>query len=331
MRFITSIFVLITAVGVTRAQITISTENLDIPDYAAKIKKIVDEQIVNYRTVVEFKEWDWSNPELMKLASISRWVGIHGQNCWVSCCAQLSPVADAKDRYVHIVSPDDCYFLNIIPGNSKYSIFKHDTEWSNPQSYSSSVHWCLETKQLFRPQQVKEVLETTEDEYEGKPTIRITLMTKYGAKQTTHLDRNTYQHRYSETDKIRQYKTYVPTYIDGKHIEKTEYRSEGGRLWPTRHEDYIIKPDGKRYPLREFTFLEYTAYTPTADELDIEKQFGVKPIPIGPRPDPATLSPKEAPPRPAKPSLLSGDHTRLYSIGCLVFVAVVVAVLYRYC
>ena len=121
-----------------------------------------------------------------------------------------------------------------------------------------------------------------DDEYEGRPSKRVTLRTREGARWIAHLDRTTYQHLYGESDQVVDLKRR--TQVPGKSVSKTEYRAEGGRLWPTRHESYQVPSGGKKQPLTETTFVEYVPYTPTADELDMEKQFGVKPIPHEPRP-----------------------------------------------
>lgn len=327
MRSIVTLLITLASVGVASAQITIATVDLGIPDYHEKLRHIVNTQIVNYRTVVEEKEWDWFGQDLTKPPQLSRWVGVHGSDLWVSRIAIQPPYGDGKDYYVHVVSSDEAYCLHRKPDVDGYTIFKYETVLSNPQSYASSVHWCLATRQLFKPSELKEVLGTTEDEYEGRLTIRVTFQTKFGATTTTHIDRKTYQHIYSETDKIREYKTY--TYVEGKRIEKTEYRSEGGRLWPTRHEDYIIKTNGKKYPTREFTFLEYTPYTATADELDIEKQFGVKPVPPDQRPAPAVPKSdvQQPKPEPAKPKTLMSQETRQYAAIGILTVSVILALL----
>jgi hypothetical protein len=60
--------------------------------------------------------------------------------------------------------------------------------------------------------------------------------------------------------------------------------TENGLPFPKAVKGWFIMPDGKRHPMTDIEFNEYRRYTPTADELDMEKQFGVKPLPSGPRP-----------------------------------------------
>ena len=48
---------------------------------------------------------------------------------------------------------------------------------------------------------------------------------------------------------------------------------------PTKYEMWYILPDGRKVPNGLDEFLEYSKYTPTADDFDLEKQFGIKPLP----------------------------------------------------
>lgn len=50
---------------------------------------------------------------------------------------------------------------------------------------------------------------------------------------------------------------------------------------PERFETWSVHPDGKRVPHSLTEVIEYVKYTPTADDFDLEKQFGVKPLPPG--------------------------------------------------
>ncbi len=55
--------------------------------------------------------------------------------------------------------------------------------------------------------------------------------------------------------------------------------TENGLPFPTSVKGWLIDQAGKRTPAEDVTFTEYRRYTPTPDELDMEKQFGVKPVP----------------------------------------------------
>ena len=73
-------------------------------------------------------------------------------------------------------------------------------------------------------------------------------------------------------------------------------------------------------PQYEIDFHEYVPYTPTADELDLEKQFGIKPIPHPPRPESAIVKPQRA----------SGSATWLYAAGAAVLLVALGLGLYLY-
>lgn len=313
MRFIISVFTTLVVVSTSVAQITISTANLDISEYHEKLLQIVSTQIIDHKTVTERKEWDWLKPELTKPVAITRRVAIHGKELWVSRDTTQSPAQEGQ--FAHVITPDAAYLIHKKSDAGKYTLIGHDTEWKNQQSYLNSIRLFSACKQLFQPNQVKEVLDTSNDVYEGRQTKRITIQTNYGAKLTAHIDRKTYQHIYSEEDKIPDMKAH--SYIDGKMIRKTEYRSEGGRLWPTRHEDYMIKSDGKKQPMYEITFLEYAPYTPSADELNIEKQFGIKPIPHEARPASAMV--KKSSVRPSYWWYLAGGVFLAFTVGLVLF------------
>jgi hypothetical protein len=309
-----SALVAVTAAGATGAQVTLTTANLTIPEYRDKLDHIVRTQIVGYRTVTERKDWDILVPT--KPVIVGRKVAVHGKDQWVSRFAALPPAGDGRDLYIQVLSPDAFYVLHHKRSTGKYEVFEHGTEWGKPSGYANTAALFSACVQLFQPEEGTKLLETADDEYEGRPTLRITLRTNYGATQTVHVDQETYQHLYSEIDKVLDYTKR--SYVAGKQVRKTEYRSDGGRLWPTRQEEYQVASDGKKQMLRETTFLEYAPHTPTADELDIEKQFGIKPIPHEPRPE-------SAQPRP----LPSAGRSRVWlyaAAGVLAAAAVLVAV-----
>lgn len=275
-------------VGSAQGQITLTAANLDIPEYHDKLRRIVNNQILNYRTVVDYKDWEIPpRVEDAKPAETGRFVGIHGMNTWVSRVVGKSTEGKYTNNFAHIISPDDCYYLELKSAGQKNTLIKHATDWEDPTTFTSASRLFPACYQLFQPQhkQLKQVLEVADAEYEGRPSKRITMLTTYDAKWVVHLDRNTYQLLHGEADKVFDYKTR--SYVAGKDIVRIEYRTDGGKLWPTRREIYTVNAKGKKQPVAEFNFVEYAPYTPTADELDMEKQFGIKPIPYGPRPDSA--------------------------------------------
>jgi hypothetical protein len=319
MRYMLSALVAVTAAGAAGAQVTLSTGKLEIPEYYEKLNSIVNSQIVGYRTVVEYRLWEPLRPDDPKPVTVGRRTAVHGRDLWVSRDAIPPPRGDGRDKYVHVLSPDAFYILSHNRSAGKYEVRAHGTEWGDPPSYANAVGLFSACVQLLQPASGTKMLETSDGEYEGRPSKRITLRTSYGATLTAHVDRATYQHLYSEVDRIVDVK--ARGYGAGTRVRKTEYRSEGGRLWPTRQEEYQVTPDGKRQPWSETTFLEYAPHTPSADELDLEKQFGVKPIPHEPRPESA---------RPGPPPPVAGGRAWQYAAaGLATAAAVLIMVLLR--
>lgn len=291
MRFVGSALIVAVAGNMASGQITVATAGLKLPGYYDQLKAIVDTQIVGYRTVADYRQWDTAKPELTEPVTIGRKVATYGADMWVLRDTDPPPAGDGKARYVRAVTPDAYYFLQLKP-SGKYVVGKHATEWNDPAGYGGDVNYFPAAVQLYQPLRVKEVLGTANDEFEGRRTRRIAVFTSDGVTRVTHVDRKTGQHLYSESDKVLNPK--VRGYVDGKVVRRTEYREEGGRLWPTREEYHQFGPDGVKQLVSETTFVEYAPYAPTADELDLEKQFGVKPILHEPRPESAIPRPVPA-------------------------------------
>ena len=128
MRFILSVLVTLVAAGVTRAQITISTADLDIPNYNNRVQKIVDEQVVNFRTVVERKFWMIDRPDDVKPFRTDRYVAIHGKDLWLSRISIIQsqfPVENGKDYSVVVLSPDESYGLSSGSSGGRHSVQRY--------------------------------------------------------------------------------------------------------------------------------------------------------------------------------------------------------------
>ena len=277
------------AAGPAGAQVTLGAGNLQVPDYYDKLTDIVNAQIAGHRVVAEYKLWEPTRPDDPNPVTVGRKVAIHGRDQWVLRDSFPPPGGDGRDRYVRVVTPDAFYFIALKPASGKFVVNEHGTEWQKPDGYARTVGYFPAAIQLYQPKDVAAVSEVADGEYEGRRTKRITLRTRGGVTHITHVDRKTYQHLYSESDRVYSPKTRGDA--PGKSVRRTEYREEGGRLWPTRQESYQVGEDGVRQPVAETIILEYAPYAPSADELDLEAQFGVKPIPHEPRPDSARPNP----------------------------------------
>ena len=59
---------------------------------------------------------------------------------------------------------------------------------------------------------------------------------------------------------------------------------ENGLPFPKAIKGWFVWPDGKREPMTDIEFTEYKRYTPTTDELDFEKNFGIQLPALPPKP-----------------------------------------------
>jgi hypothetical protein len=128
------------------------------------------------------------------------------------------------------------------------------------------------------PYQVRSTGPTTRG---GRPVVGITGRNEFGITTTSYHDpANHYAFVAFDTDgsldiKTRQKRNVRTagelTYMDGP---------EGFPI-PSEYRQWWVLPDGRRVPIEETRFTEYERYTPTDDDFDLEKQFGVKPLPKG--------------------------------------------------
>ena len=105
---------------------------------------------------------------------------------------------------------------------------------------------------------------------------------------TTILDSENYLVLSLETSHRFHYKQgkYVPT----KMNLNITYKQDQEKIpFPQSVKGWYIEPSGKKIPWIDVEYTEYKRYTPTPDEVDMEKQFGISPLPLPPRPElPAT-------------------------------------------
>jgi hypothetical protein len=129
--------------------------------------------------------------------------------------------------------------------------------------------------------------------WQGKPAIAVKVRcSSLDLVSTTYVDpANDYAALGFETE------TAIDDRVGVKPTTKPPIRREGvltytpsaeGVPLPTKYEFWFVLPDGRKQPQGVVEFLEYTRYTPTADDFDLEKQFGVKPPP---EPSPTTETP----------------------------------------
>jgi hypothetical protein len=77
-----------------------------------------------------------------------------------------------------------------------------------------------------------------------------------------------------------------PVRIDVDQLTEISYGppTSNGLPFPKSVKGWYVWPDGKRQPMTDIVFTEFKRYTPTADELDFEKNFGLKLPELPPKP-----------------------------------------------
>lgn len=118
-------------------------------------------------------------------------------------------------------------------------------------------------------------------EWQGKPAVEATVRGALDIVTKVFLDpANDLAFQGFESDGSYDEKTRKKGPI--KIVGRVTYRpSDEGFPLPAKFEHWAVLPDGKRVPQSASEVLEYTKYTPTPDDFDLEKQFGVKPLPAG--------------------------------------------------
>ncbi len=112
----------------------------------------------------------------------------------------------------------------------------------------------------------------------GKPTVKLTIKETLGTTARLYLDR---------ANDLAFLRYEADGWIDPKTKKRTSYMVVGELTYtataagpmPSRFESYLLKPDGTRVPQEEYTFTTYESYTPQRSDFDLEKQFGLKPLP----------------------------------------------------
>jgi hypothetical protein len=118
-------------------------------------------------------------------------------------------------------------------------------------------------------------------EWRGRPAVEAKFEEMFGIVNLLYLDpANDYAFLGFDSDGMYDHKVKAksPIRLTGWMTYKPS--TEGFPL-PERFETWSVHPDGKRSPHSLTEVIEYVKYTPTADDFDLEKQFGVRPLPPG--------------------------------------------------
>jgi len=116
-----------------------------------------------------------------------------------------------------------------------------------------------------------------DSKWDGVPVVEVKFSGQQGYIDTLYLDpANDLAFLGSESDGSHDFKTSGKSPI--KLLSRVTYRpSSEGYPHPWKFETWNLMPDGTRVPQTYTEVIEYAKYAPTADDFDLEKQFGVKP------------------------------------------------------
>lgn len=155
-----------------------------------------------------------------------------------------------------------------------------------PVTYASSIAQTttgrvlslLDSKQTTGPQFKLLAVRTTE--WRSRPAVEAKFEQAFGIINLLYLDPANdlaFLGFESEGEYDPKSKAKSPVRITGW----VTYRpSDEGFPLPTRFETWAIHPDGRRVPRSLSEVTEFQKYATTADDFDLEKQFGVKPLPL---------------------------------------------------
>jgi hypothetical protein len=262
-----------------------------VTDYYEKVSTLLKSTVCNHRTKATYSTWDplqYNKAKPFEYKSLQ----IFGDHVFI---ANLGPLKDdGTSPGYEFMTEDVIYDIRRNESGSGYKIGKHMIEWEDSAKYLLRFKILHAVKaQVFLPYEKDQFVSSADDVFEGRKAIKLEFTDSRQIPLTVYLDKETHQFLYSE--KPRSYDMATQKVKDEKLIARTTYKEVGGKRLPERYDEYKLTAKGEKLPQHVIEFTEYTPYTPTADELDMEKRFGVKPIPHGPRPDSARPGSKKWP------------------------------------
>ena len=235
-----------------------------------------------------------------QLGAFSEFMDISGENASRSNYLTVPTPGSPSKITGHLKLRDESYSLQSgdRPGTHKISAHRPRTSEKRsdsastsgpsmyPLAYVSSVAETT-TGQVLNSIDAKlptgpqfKLLSVRNIEWQGKPVVEAKFEQALGIVNLLYLDpTNDLAFLGFESDGSIDPKTNKKGTI--KMMGQLTYRpSDEGFPLPWKFETWNILPDGKRVPQSLSEVTEYVKYTPTADDFDLEKQFGVKPLPL---------------------------------------------------
>ena len=284
---------------------TAAAEDPFVAKYLAAEKKLLDRYVHNRKVTIRSKTYKLGKDGTSQLLSSSESTSIFGEDAFRSQGRSDYKDKDGRQVVGHLSGalqiPGDGYSLTQGDTPGSYRIASQSTpagagrDWGSrppapfvyPLMYGGddggpfTIGYVLRhSGQAIPGTKVQRTfLSASPSTWQGQPAIAIKVRSTFGdIVSTTYVDpANDYAALGYESDSsldatgkkgpVRRMGvlTYAPS-------------AEGVPL-PTKYEMWYILPDGRKVPNGLDEFLEYSRYTPTADDFDLEKQFGVKPLP----------------------------------------------------
>jgi hypothetical protein len=267
----------------------------------AGTKKAHDAILRNIKIVGIQKSYDME-PRGKYLGSISFEIVANGQNLLCKN-ASLNNDGSIRSRTGAIINSDEMYSIGLTD-NDKYKISWHCFAWKN-QSDNRGVMYpyrlinvtsicraaCTNsgTANDYHPdnEQLYPIREVVFDELDGKKVYRITqeMESQDGITPIiSYVDATNFLMLREVTKRTLDYK--LRKMVDVEQVTDYTYTpNPGGIPFPKSVKGWYVEANGKKLPMTDVEYTEYKRYTPNADEVDMEKQFGISPLPLPPRPE----------------------------------------------
>lgn len=284
--------------GPASAQVPVRFADWDAFDYRSHVVALCRTHIDNHLVAAHCRSWDFGAPEFNEnwfLASTQ--FCVHGHGRWFAECADAdAPVMAGVVRAGYFLDEDQQYYFRREEAcEPAYKLVRNSVEWKSPDEYLARFASFVATAQIYTPWSLEKLLAYEPCAYEGRAAWRLSTSNSRGIANTVYLDRDTYQLLYAESDKSVNFGRGGGLLCDDKTVQRVTYRDAGGKRYPERYEWYRVTPGGRKLPMKEYVFTEYAPYTPTADDLDLENHFGVKPIEHGLRPSTSAAAGRRRP------------------------------------
>jgi hypothetical protein len=243
----------------------------DAIDYYAKVHRLCETHIKNHRVRCTVKVWPYSRDNYKESEfRTEEFADVCGDKNWL---AHFTGTMANKQSFtaVHLHTYDAEYIWESYSAKEPLSLRVHYTEWADSFGwYGISFRAIAATRQIVHPVSKEKLVSHEAVTFEGREALK--LVTKWDRKtSTTHIARDTYQLLHQEYYDDPTKDTIMPD----KVVTRMTYRDAGGKRYPATCTTTIHHSDGTTRKREEITFTEYAPYTPTSEDFDVKKRFGV--------------------------------------------------------